>query len=314
MITFLGDVALISDDLKSEFKPQYPYVFNCEYVIGNRNELTPALDKINLCSEQCNFKEIFGSNPIAVSVINNHTYDYGEQGFKSTISKLKSKKIGVVEQGAYYLDKSVCLLAFMDLGNNGSFSFEYDAIETEINKILQDNISIKIVVQMHWGIENHPSVSDRQREIGHWLIDHGVDLVIGHHPHCIQPVEQYKGKYICYSLGNGLFGNINQPSHYDKNGVPRRIYRFKWQHWNRKSLVVNYDEEKNKICIDELYQKKNILFCKKRNVDIKKYSTLKKQKKGTYIIRKYALFFASNFFVDGKIFDMNALKMELSKK
>lgn len=313
MITFLGDVALISSNLKSEYKPQHPYVINCEYVIGNKDALTPVLDKINLCSEMSNYEEIFGCNPIAASVINNHTYDYGEQGFESTIGTLRNKDIGVVEQAPFYLNDNVCLLAYMDLGEGSGFSTDYDRIENEISEIRRDNVAVKIVVLMHWGIENHPSISNRQQEVGHWLIDHGVNLVIGHHPHCIQPIEQYKGKYICYSLGNGLFGNIDQPSHYDEKGVAKRTYRFKWQRWNRKSLAIHYDEESDTISADELYQKKDTLLCKKSNVELKKFSGLKR-KNIVYAIRKYSLFFVSNFFVDGKLFDIAALKHELRRK
>ncbi len=314
MITFLGDVALISDDLKSRYKPQNSYVFNCEYVIGNKDVFSPTLHKINLCANKDNFSEIFGCNPIAVSIVNNHIYDYGEEGFKSTIDNLKSRKIGIVDNNPFYVNDKVCLLAYMDLGKSAKFNFDYDVVKNDINKVKKDNASVKIVVQMHWGTENHPSINDRQEEIGHWLIDQGVDLIIGHHPHCIQPIEEYKGKYICYSLGNGLFGNINQPSHYDNNGIAKRTYRFKWQRWNRKSFAINYDEENDAISIDELYQKRNILLCKKQNINIRKHSNVNRQKKLTYIFRKYALFFVSNMFVDGKIFDVDSLKHELRKK
>lgn len=313
MITFLGDLALISDELRSEYTPRYPYIFNCEYVIGNKHAFVPVPGKINLCSENCNFMEMFGSEPIAVSVVNNHTGDYGEQGYESTISVLAKKKIGVIGEKPYFLNESICLLAYMDLGQNNEFSFEFDTVEDEINKIRKTNFSTKIVVQMHWGIENSPSISIRQRDIGHWLIDHGVDLIIGHHPHCIQPIEQYKGKYICYSLGNLLFANINQPSHYDNNGVAKRIYRFRWQYWNRKSLAINYDEVTDSISLDVLYQKRDVLFCKIRNASIKNFSDLR-PRSTLYKIRKYVLFLASNLFADGKLFDLNALKMELRKQ
>lgn len=314
MITFLGDVALISNGMKSEYKPHPPYVFNCEYVIGNRSELSPAVNKINLCSPNKNFTEIFGCLPAAVSVINNHAYDYGAAGFEITIAQLKNEQIGILGQSPFYLNDNCYLLAYMDLGNDSQFCFDYDAVEAELQGIRQCNNAARIVVQMHWGIENHPSASNRQRKVGHWLIDHGADLVIGHHPHCVQPIEQYKGKYICYSLGNGLFGNINQPSHFDNSRNAARIYRFRWQRWNRKTIAVNYDEVDNTISIDELYQKKNTLFCKRRNVSVKKYEDNKKNKKGRYLLRKYSLFLASNSFVDGKIFDIAALMHELRRK
>ncbi|MBE6755892.1 MAG: CapA family protein [Clostridia bacterium] len=313
MITFLGDVALISNELTSEYKPNNPYIFNCEYVIGNKEELKPVTGKINLCSEKYNFSEIFGRNPVAVSVVNNHIYDYGEIGFQSTVTRLKNSGIGIISQNPYYLNDNICLLSYMSFGETNEVAFDSEKVKKEINRIKEKNESVKVIIQIHWGIENHPSINENQRKVGHLLIDMGADLVIGHHPHCIQPIELYKGKYICYSLGNGLFGNINQPSHYDDNGVPKRIYRFKWQSWNRKSLAINYDEITGNITIDELYQKANTLFCKNKNVRIEKYGDLKKNRKLTYIFRKYFLFAASNAFVDGKLFDMQAVKMEMSK-
>ena len=45
----------------------------------------PKEGKINLCSGKYDFEEIFDHNPVAVSIANNHTYDYGEKGFESTI-------------------------------------------------------------------------------------------------------------------------------------------------------------------------------------------------------------------------------------
>ena len=168
---------------------------------------------------------------------------------------------------------------------------------------------------MHWGIENSPCESVVQQEVGRWLIDNGVDLVIGHHPHCIQPIEKYKDKYICYSLGNCMFPDFALDSHFE-NGIPTRKYRFKWRRWNRKSIAVNYNEKTGTITVDELYMKKNQLICKKKNISPYRYSRIVDKKWGrlVYAFRKYWLFFMSNIFVDGKIFDINALKMELNKK
>ena len=62
-----------------------------------------------------------------------------------------------------------------------------------------------IVVSIHAGIEGITRPSPRQREIAHAAVDAGADLVIGHHPHVVQPVEHYRGKAVFYSLGNFVF-------------------------------------------------------------------------------------------------------------
>lgn len=62
-----------------------------------------------------------------------------------------------------------------------------------------------IIVSLHWGLEYEAPPHPHQIETAHRLIDNGVDLIIGHHPHVIQGIEKYRGKYIFYSLGNFLF-------------------------------------------------------------------------------------------------------------
>ncbi|MEP6956538.1 MAG: CapA family protein, partial [Chthoniobacterales bacterium] len=62
-----------------------------------------------------------------------------------------------------------------------------------------------LVCFVHWGEENTAEVTDRERELARWLIDAGVDLVAGAHPHCTQPLEFYRGRPILYSLGNLVF-------------------------------------------------------------------------------------------------------------
>jgi poly-gamma-glutamate synthesis protein (capsule biosynthesis protein) len=62
-----------------------------------------------------------------------------------------------------------------------------------------------IVCLVHWGIENSERVTDEQRELARWLIDRGIDLVVGSHPHCVQPLDFYHGCPIAYSVGNLVF-------------------------------------------------------------------------------------------------------------
>jgi poly-gamma-glutamate synthesis protein (capsule biosynthesis protein) len=62
-----------------------------------------------------------------------------------------------------------------------------------------------LVVFPHWGIEYQITASARQQELAHEFVDAGADLVIGAHPHVVEPVELYRGKAIFYSLGNFVF-------------------------------------------------------------------------------------------------------------
>lgn len=317
MITFLGDVALIDDNLKSVYKPANPYVFNLEYVAKNeKDNLLPTLGKINLSSENKAFASIFGKLPLAVCVSNNHIFDYGERGYRTTIENMSKLGVATISNKPVIISENLCFISFMYFKGNELFQFKYEEAKENIQNVRKDNPDMRIVVQMHWGIENSPIETREQKEVAHWLIDNGVDLVIGHHPHCLQSVEKYKEKIIFYSLGNALFGNICVQSHYDHNYIPQRIYRFKWQSWNRKTIAVNYDEKNNAVeSVDCLYQRKNNLICKKENVSLDKIIKKKiRFSKIKFYLRKYFLFFASNIFVDGKLFDLSAIKHELRRK
>jgi poly-gamma-glutamate synthesis protein (capsule biosynthesis protein) len=63
-----------------------------------------------------------------------------------------------------------------------------------------------LVVLVHWGDEQSEKPGARQRRIAHALIDGGVDLVIGHHPHVLQAVEHYQGGLIAYSRATSSSG------------------------------------------------------------------------------------------------------------
>jgi poly-gamma-glutamate capsule biosynthesis protein CapA/YwtB (metallophosphatase superfamily) len=83
-----------------------------------------------------------------------------------------------------------------------------------INMDLTKNADI-VIVSFHWGIERDYYPNAVQLELGRLSIDLGADVVIGHHPHVIQGIDKYKGKYIVYSLGNFCFGGNRNPADKD---------------------------------------------------------------------------------------------------
>ncbi len=72
-----------------------------------------------------------------------------------------------------------------------------------------------VIASFHWGIERKNYPNSVQKDLGRFTIDSGADLVLGHHPHVIQGIENYKGKYIVYSLANFCFGGNRNPSDKD---------------------------------------------------------------------------------------------------
>jgi hypothetical protein len=96
------------------------------------------------------------------------------------------------------------------------------------------------VVYLHWGVEYIPLPMPSQRELTYRLIDSGIDLIIGHHAHIIQPYEVYKGKYIFYSLGNFLFADIE----FFLNGKKQQM---KQEGFMKEGLICQFDIQNNKL-------------------------------------------------------------------
>lgn len=69
-----------------------------------------------------------------------------------------------------------------------------------------------VIVMAHWGIERSLSPDANQKNLAHDFVDAGADLIIGGHPHVLQGLEQYKGKWIAYSTGNFIFTKSSTPS------------------------------------------------------------------------------------------------------
>ena len=87
-------------------------------------------------------------------------------------------------------------------------------IKSGVNRAKKSGAKI-IVVSFHWGIEKDYRPNSTQKSLGRYAIDCGASVVLGHHPHVLQGIEKYKGRYIVYSLGNFCFGGNNNPKDKD---------------------------------------------------------------------------------------------------
>lgn len=161
----------------------------------------------------------------AVSFANNHRLDYGEQGSRDTVAVLEQE--GIV----YAYDKNVGIYEVPDsaAAHGGERNLTIGIISVnevewgaQAEKLIQNNIEILreqnvdlILACCHWGIEKDTYPENYQQVLGRKCIDWGVDLVIGHHPHVLQGIEEYKGRYIIYSLANFCFGANRNPQDKD---------------------------------------------------------------------------------------------------
>ncbi len=84
-------------------------------------------------------------------------------------------------------------------------------ISTMVNRVKEASGTGRIVViNMHWGVEYLTQPSAQEKELARALIDAGTDVIIGHHPHVVQPIETYKDGIIFYSLGNFISDQVGQ--------------------------------------------------------------------------------------------------------
>lgn len=165
-----------------------------------------------------------------VSLANNHFGDQGISGMKYTLSHLTNHKIEYIGAGENKIKASEAKIIerngirFAFLGYNdikstftpshyvatstkpGVNLLDEEVLKTDIKKAKE--MADVVVVSLHWGSEYHESPNDYQKYIGHLIIDTGASVVLGHHPHVIQPYEKYKNGYIFYSLGNFIFDQM----------------------------------------------------------------------------------------------------------
>ena len=151
----------------------------------------------------------------AANLANNHSKDYGSKSFEDTVSYLTDA--GIAAFG--YDDVSLLEINGVKVGLTGIYELaehlgKKEQVKANIAALKEAGAQL-IIVNFHWGIEREYTPNDTQKELAHLAIDEGADLVIGHHPHVLQGVEKYKGKYIAYSLGNFCFGGNSNPQDKD---------------------------------------------------------------------------------------------------
>lgn len=151
----------------------------------------------------------------AANMANNHSKDYGEESYTDTIQYLE--EAGITTFG--YERTAVMDVKGVKIGLVGIYVLA-DGMERQQQVI--DNIqSVKdqgaqaVIVSFHWGTEKATEPDETQKALAHIAVDNGADLVLGHHPHVLQGIEQYNGKNIVYSLGNFCFGGNSNPSDKD---------------------------------------------------------------------------------------------------
>ena len=152
------------------------------------------------CADVRNLEGLILTGVDIANLANNHINNFGQEGIKTTIELLNNAGIAPIGNGVPVF-REIKNTRFVFLGFNALNRLPDIAQEISTAKAKTDII----VVCFHWGVEYTDQPTARQQELAHLAIDSGADLVVGHHPHWIQPTETYKDKLIVYSLGNFIF-------------------------------------------------------------------------------------------------------------
>lgn len=157
------------------------------------------------------------------SLANNHAYDWGPEALLDTVRRLREAGIQPVGAGANDLQAHYPLL--INLGSVKLAFLAYVNVEPKAAIAGPDNPGVAwldaervladirfarpladvVIVAPHWGIEYSPRPQPSQVALARRMIDSGADLIVGTHPHVVQPLEQYRDRWIAYSLGNFVF-------------------------------------------------------------------------------------------------------------
>jgi len=154
-----------------------------------------------------------GSSVEAVTLANNHAEDYGAAGYESTTKALTDAGITYVEKNktAMYTTESGLKIG---LYASSFSSITTKGIQSNVGQLRKDGAEI-VICAFHWGEEGVYRPDGTQQKMAKAAIDAGADVVYGHHPHVLQPIEQYGSGYIFYSMGNFSFGGAALPQDYD---------------------------------------------------------------------------------------------------
>lgn len=159
------------------------------------------------------------------AMANNHTNDQGIGGIRDTYRHLKASGIAPLGYGYTDAERStpvvigkgevkVALFNTVLIPLEGWFPLPQKAgicqhsapkLSETIRKYKRRNPKTYVAVVVHWGTEYRTRPSVKQVRDAQTLLQAGADIIVGHHPHVLQPIRRSGEKYICYSLGNFVF-------------------------------------------------------------------------------------------------------------
>ena len=208
-------------NLRDVFEADDFTFINLEVVLGiNVGKQT---NKTFVFSGPEEYVQIMTSSSVeAVTLANNHSEDFGIEGYENTKRVLDENGVAYVEEDktALFITESGLIIGLYA----DSFDFKESDIEENIAALEEQGAEI-IICAFHWGTEGAYRHNDKQERYAHFAIDAGADIVVGNHPHVLQEMEVYGDGLIFYSLGNFSFGGNDHPKDYDSAVIQQQVIR-----------------------------------------------------------------------------------------
>ena len=203
-------------------------IANLETSVSTRGESTKP-ERFGFRSHPDTLQGLVNAGIDIVSTANNHILDYGPDAHLDTLEHLESYNIHQMGSGEtisqaeapvmmVHQGQNLCFIGYSDILPKRSWEAKEDRqgvaslkpphlprVYQKIESLKSDGTCDQLFMNIHWGYEYSDYYSKKQRRLARSFIDHGVDGIIGHHPHVLQGMELYKGKPILYSLGNFVF-------------------------------------------------------------------------------------------------------------
>ena len=215
-------------EVSSLYDPSDMVVANLECVLSEKGLLEDDITTQVLRGRRDSVDVLKELRVSVVNLANNHSCQYGLNAFTETKTVLEQNSIIPIGLKAHDKDhqdanktklqmvtikgKTIGLVGYSMLPEQFYPGYEqYARIEQDARReVLKDVETFKekvdvLVVSMHWGTELDHVPDNKDVRFAHKLVDSGADIIVGHHPHVIQGVEEYKGKLIIYSLGDFIF-------------------------------------------------------------------------------------------------------------
>jgi len=225
-------------DVKSEFGKDDINIGNleCTFTKSGRHKDKPFTFK----TKYEHIDLIRRLNMDIMNLANNHFMDYYNSGAKDTIKLLRQSGIEYCGGGLNasdassprFITKNDVRVGFLGYAMVGKESYatthpgtnmwsdeSKPQIKSQISKA-KDSCDA-LVVSIHWGEELHHSASKMQRDAAKIIRDSGADIILGHHPHVLEEIHEYKNNLTFYSLGNFIFGGNKNP--HDKNSMIAKV-------------------------------------------------------------------------------------------